>query len=101
MIFGNDVAKFGLWFPSLLNLLEFRSFLDILRVPLLQVSLYRQSLDNPKIPGLFLSRQVSLYRHPVEHPVAIFENSTLRQAWNFILFLRQVSLNIQPVDLRL
>ena len=95
MMHGNDVAKFCLRFPSLLNFLEFQGFLDVLRILVLQVSLCRQSPENSGIPGLYLSRQVSLNRHRVEHPFAILENSTLRRDWNFVVILRQVSLSIQ------
>ena len=94
-MYGSDVAKFCLRFPSLLNSLSFQ---DILGILVRQVSLYLQSPDNSGVPGVFLSRQVSLNIHPVEHPFAILENSTLRPDWNFFFFLRQVSLNIQSVD---
>ena len=97
----NVVAKFCLRFPSLLNFMEFLCFHDILSILVLQASLYRQSRDNSGIPGLCLLWQVFLYRHPVKQPFAILENSTLRRDWNFVLILRQVSLNIHSVDLRL
>ena len=58
-------------------------FPDILRILGLQVSLYRLAPGNSEIPGLYLLRQVSLYRRPVKHPFAILENSTLRRDRNF------------------
>ena len=94
MKYGDCVAKLHhcLPFPSLLSLLEFLEFLDILGILGGQVSLYLQNLqDSSSVPGLLLSRQVSLYLRPVEHLFAILENSTLRRHWNF---LRQVSLNL-------
>ena len=80
--------------------LEFLGFLDVLGILVRQVSLLRESPDNSRIPGLYLSRQVSLHRHPTEHPLAILENSTLGGDWNSFFFVRQVSLNTKSVDLR-
>ena len=98
MIFGNDVAQICLRFPSLLNFLGFLGFLILGR----QISMYLPNLQTSSgVPGRYQSRQVSLDRHPVKHPFAILENSTLRRDWNFVLILRHVSLNIHSVDLRL
>ena len=80
VIHGNDVAKFDFRVLNLLNLVEFPDFLDILAIQLLQV-----------LPCLWT----------VEHPFEILKNSTLRRDWNFDLRLHQVSLIIQPVDLKL
>ena len=78
--------------PSLLSLLEFLGFLDILGILGRQVSLYLQTLqDSSGVPGVLLSRQVSLCIRPAKHLFAILENSTLPHDWNF---LRQVSLNL-------
>ena len=63
--------------PSLLSFLEFPDILDILGR---QVSLYVPNLqDSSGVPGLLLSRQVSLYLRPEMHLSAILENSTLRR----------------------
>ena len=99
VIHGNDVAQLDFRVPNLLNLLEFPDLLDIICVQMLQVPSFKFSLDDSVTCGLFLSIQIRLCFNPVEHPFAILENSTLRRDWFF--FLRQVSLNIQSVDLRL
>ena len=48
--------------------------------------------ESSGVPGLLLSRQVSLYLRPAEHLFAILENSTLRRDWNFLR--RQGALSI-------
>ena len=59
------------------NHLSFLDFLDILER---QVSLYLPNLqDSSGVPGLLLSRQVSLYRGPEMHLFAFLQNSTLRR----------------------
>ena len=64
-------------FPSLLSFLKFLDILDILGR---RISLYIPNLQgNPGVPGIFLSRQVSLYLRPEMHLFAILENSTLRR----------------------
>ena len=76
---------------------------DILGTRLLQVllCLWQISPDDSEISDPYLLLQVSLCICPTEHPFAILENSTLRRDWNFDLCLHQVSLVIQPVDLKL
>ena len=70
-----------------LSFLEFLEFLDILER---HVSLFLQNLQvDSGVPGLLLSRQVSLYLRPEMHLSAILDNSTLRRDCDL---LRQVSL---------
>ena len=80
-------SAFG--FPILHNLLEFLGFLEILGVLVRQVSLYRWSPGNSKIPGLPVETS-SLYKRPAEYPFVILEKA---------LILRQLSLSTQTVEL--
>ena len=57
-------------------------FLDILGR---QVALYLPNLqESLGVPGILLSRQVSLYLRPEMHLFAILENSTLRRDFDFL-----------------
>ena len=61
---------------------RFLSFLDFLER---QVSLYFPNIqDSSGVPGLLLSRQVSLYLRPEVHLFAIIKNSTLRRDCNLL-----------------
>ena len=86
VIYGNDVARICLRFPTLLN---FLGFLDILGILVRQVPL------NLRLLVFFCRDRFPCTFIPLEHPFAILENSTPRRDWNFF-FLHASGFPVPP-----